>query len=90
MDNGAGESAWVDAGMLDRAEGVLVGLRRCTIDEAFDEILGAARRHRVPTLDVARGLVALAQHANYGDRDGIAVALYEWGSLIEPKPVSSA
>jgi ANTAR domain len=88
MDSAAGESAWAYAGMLDRAEGVLVGLRGCTVDEAFDEILGAAKRHRVPTLDVARGLVALAQHANDGDPDGMAVARFEWGSLMERTAVS--
>ena len=43
----------VDARMLDRAEGVLIALRRCTTDAAFAEIVGASKRHRVPTLSIA-------------------------------------
>jgi hypothetical protein len=68
--------------MLDRAEGVLVALRRCTIDAAFSEIVDASKRHRVPTLRIARALVALAQHSPLDD-DATAAARYEWGSLLE-------
>jgi hypothetical protein len=73
-----------DARMLDRAEGVLVALRRCTIDDAFSEIVAASKRHRVPTLQIARALVALAENSGFdGDQNAAAAARYEWGPLLE-------
>ena len=78
------DSIRTDARMLDRAEGVLVALRRCTIDAAFDEIVSASKRHRVPTLRIARALVALAEKSALGgDLDASAAARHEWGSLFE-------
>ena len=78
------DSIRTDARMLDRAEGVLVALRRCTIDAAFDEIVGASKRHRVPTLRIARALVALAENSALdGDSEATAAAGREWGSLFE-------
>ena len=74
--------ARVDARMLDRAEGVLIALRRCTIDVAFEEIVNASRRHRVPTLSIAAALVALAQGTPL-DNDAAGAARYEWTSLLE-------
>ena len=71
-----------DVRMLDRAEGVLVALRRCRIEVAFDEIVSASKRHRVPTLRIARALVALAADSPLDD-DATAAARYEWGSLLE-------
>ena len=68
--------------MLDRAEGVLIALRRCTIDEAFEDIVRASKRHRVPTLSIAAALVALAQDSPF-EHDATAAARYEWGSLLE-------
>jgi hypothetical protein len=78
-----------DARMLDRAEGVLIALRRCTTDAAFAEIVRASKRHRVPTLRIATALVAMAQGAPLDD-DATAAARYEWGSLLDDAiPVSS-
>jgi AmiR/NasT family two-component response regulator len=74
--------ARADRRMLDRAEGVLIALRRCTIDTAFDEIVRASKRHRVPTLSIAAALVALVQDSPWDD-DATAAARYEWGSLLE-------
>jgi hypothetical protein len=76
------DPARVDARMLDRAEGVLVVLRRCSIEAAFKEIVDASKRHRVPTLGIARALVALAQDSPLDD-DATAAARYEWASLLE-------
>jgi AmiR/NasT family two-component response regulator len=70
------------ARMLDRAEGVLIALRRCTMDAAFDEIVGASKRHRVQTMRLAAALVALAEDSPLDD-DATAAARYEWGSLLE-------
>jgi AmiR/NasT family two-component response regulator len=74
--------ARADARMLDRAEGVLIALRRCTMEAAFEEIVSASKRHRVPTLCMAAALVALAQESPLDD-DATAAARYEWGSLLE-------
>jgi AmiR/NasT family two-component response regulator len=74
--------AGADVRMLDRAEGVLIALQRCTIDAAFDEIVSASQRHRVPTLRIAAALVALAQDSPLDD-DATAAARYEWGALLE-------
>ena len=68
--------------MLDRAERVLMASRRCTMDDAFEEIISASRRHRVPTLSIAAALVALAQNSPFDD-DATAAARYEWGALFE-------
>jgi hypothetical protein len=68
--------------MLDRAEGVLMASRRCTVDAAFEEIVRASKRHRVPTLSIAAALVGLAQNSP-SDGDAAAAARYEWGSLFE-------
>jgi hypothetical protein len=78
------ESTRTDARMLDRAEGVLIALRRCTIDSAFDEIVTASKRHRVPALQMARALVALAENASVErNPHAAAAARYEWGPLLE-------
>ena len=62
--------------MLDRAQGVLIALRRCTVDAAFEEIGRASKRHRVPRLRIAAALVALAQDSPL-DVDATAAARYE-------------
>ena len=89
MEMPLGESTRTDGLMLDRAESVWVALRRCTIDEAFEEILNASKRHRLPTLRIARAIVALAeQTGDEYDHHAIAAARCEWGSLIEPAVVA--
>ena len=45
--------------MLDTALGILIGLRRCRSEAAFQELLAAAQRHRVPICAMAWGLVHL-------------------------------
>ncbi|MCW2653727.1 MAG: putative RNA-binding protein [Mycobacterium sp.] len=70
------------ARMLDRAEGILVGLRRCRVESAFDEIVGASQQHVVPALRVARALVELAEGREPSDLDAAAVAREKWGHLL--------
>ncbi len=72
---------------IDRAAGVLVALRQCTLAEAFDELLDASKRHRVPPLGIARALVALAVGDEHDDA-ATAAARYEWGSLMESQVVA--
>jgi hypothetical protein len=68
--------------MLDRAEGILVGLRRCRVDTAFDEIVGASQRHGVPAMRVAQALVELAEGRAPHDTEAAAVARAEWAELL--------
>lgn len=70
------------ARMLDRAEGVLVAVRRCTIDAAFEEIVGVSQRHNVPALRMAQALVELAQGNDPGDDEAAAVARAQWWDLL--------
>ncbi|HME74276.1 MAG TPA: ANTAR domain-containing protein [Mycobacterium sp.] len=70
--------------VLDRAEGILVGLRRCRTESAFDEIVAASQQHVVPALRVARALVELAEGPEPSDPDAAAVARERWGDLLAP------
>ena len=56
------------ARILDTAEGVLIALRGCTLNQAFVEIVQTAKAHNVSTLSLADALVALAQ--NQASQDG--------------------
>lgn len=71
--------------VLDLAEGILVGLRRCSAEAAFHELLAVANRHGVP---VSAAASALVEHAT-GAADaaatnsaGVAFACLEWGNLL--------
>jgi hypothetical protein len=81
-----------DGRMLDTALGILIGLRRCRSEAAFDELLVAAQRHRVPISAMAWGLVHLTCG---GDRSpktvtaAQAAARHEWGCLLATPVVSS-
>ncbi len=71
--------------ILDRAEGILIGLRRCGSEAAFTELLGAAERHRVPVFTMAWALVHLATGANKSPdtfRAAQSAARHEWGQLL--------
>lgn len=49
------------ARVLDTAQGVLIAVRGCTLNQAFVEIVQTAKRHNVSTLSLADALVAIAQ-----------------------------
>ena len=69
--------------MQQCAQGVLVGLKRCTLDAAYGEIAQASRRHHLDSERVARALVRLAQDINpEADSNATAVARFEWGALL--------
>jgi hypothetical protein len=71
-----------DTRMRQWAEGVLVGLRRCTLDAASGEIAQASRRHHLDSWRVVQALVRLAQDVDpEADSNATAVARYEWGAL---------
>lgn len=70
--------------ILDTAQGILIGLRRCRSDSAFDELHSAAQRHRVPVFAMAWALVHLAGE---GERtpsfvEAQSAARHEWGELF--------
>ncbi len=71
--------------ILDTARGILIGLRRCRSDAAFDELHGAALRHRVPVFAMAWALVHLAGDGEKTPSfiDAQSAAHHEWGALFE-------
>jgi AmiR/NasT family two-component response regulator len=60
--------------ILDTAEGVLIALRGCSLNQAFVEIVQAAKAHNVSTLSLADALVALAQNQASPAREEDSVA----------------
>ena len=50
--------------MLNTAQGILIGIRRCDSEAAFNELLGAAQRNRVTVFAMAWALVHLASHGD--------------------------
>lgn len=68
---------------LHLAEGILIGLRRCSPEQAIAELVSAGRDAGLSTYALARGLVAAA-----GGRDGMVsdpaarVAEHRWGTLL--------
>lgn len=75
--------------IIDTARGILIGVRRCASDVAFEELHNAALRHKVPVFAMAWALVHLAvdgeQTPSFGDAQ--SAARHEWGSLFA-KPVA--
>ena len=70
--------------ILDTARGILIGLRRCRSDAAFDELHGAAQRHKVPVFAMAWALVHLAGDGEKTPSfvDAQSAARQEWGPLF--------
>lgn len=68
---------------LDTARGILIGLRRCSSDEAFDELFSAAQRHNMPVFAMAWALVHLAgggDNATPSFKEAQKAARREWGN----------
>jgi ANTAR domain len=78
------------ARILDTAEGVLIALRGCTLNQAFVEIVQTAKRHNVSTLSLADALVAIAQtkaFQNVDDADAAFIAARAtWGHFFDQTP----
>jgi ANTAR domain len=78
------------ARILDTAEGVLIALRGCTLNQAFVEIVQTAKRHNVSTLSLADALVAMTQtqaFQNVDDADAAFVAARAtWGHFFDQAP----
>ncbi|MCV6973748.1 ANTAR domain-containing protein [Mycobacterium bourgelatii] len=76
--------------ILDTARGILMGVRRCHSEAAFDELHTAARRHRVPIFAMAWALVHLAgagRDSAHSLVDAQSAARDEWGHLFAGSPV---
>jgi hypothetical protein len=76
--------------IVDTAEGILMGLRRCSTAAAFDELLSAAQRHGIPVFTVALALVELANgetRPRQGSHTAQSAARREWGHLFSLSPV---
>jgi ANTAR domain len=71
--------------IVDKAEGILIGLRRCSTAVAFDELLSAAQRHGIPVFTLAWALVDLANGATnlrQGCHTAQSAAGREWGEFF--------
>ena len=69
--------------MLDTAVGIVVGLRRCTSDAAFLELIGATQSHHIPMFMIASALVNLATgEGESPSADADRAAFHEWGQLL--------
>jgi hypothetical protein len=72
--------------ILDTAQGILIGLRRCRSEAAFQELFVAAQRHRVPVFAMAWALVHLMSCGGDKSPETFAAAQsaarHEWGRLL--------
>ncbi|ORA96459.1 hypothetical protein BST30_28640 [Mycobacterium mantenii] len=69
---------------LGAAEGILVALRHCRLDEAFIDIVQTAKRHSVAPLELADALVTIAENDVPRDFDNAVVTAVDqaWGALL--------
>jgi hypothetical protein len=64
---------------IDLAVGILVGLRGCTERDAFDELVGVAKRTGIGIFSIAASLAAVASgESSANDSE----AFNAWGELI--------
>jgi hypothetical protein len=65
------------------AEGVIVGLRRCSLESASQELMHVSSQHGLNPYRIARALVRLAQEIDPEcDSAATSVARYAWGALL--------
>jgi hypothetical protein len=79
--------------ILDKAQGILIGLRRCTTAAAFDELLCASQRHGVPVFTLAWALVDLANgevRLRQSFHTAQSAARREWGPLLSVSAVPAS
>ncbi|CAM4224248.1 ANTAR domain protein [Mycobacterium basiliense] len=78
--------------ILDTARGILMGLRRCSSETAFEELFNAAQRHKVSLFAMAWALTQLAGDSGTAPAsfpDAQAAARSEWGQLLAAMPVAN-
>jgi hypothetical protein len=75
---------------VDVAVGVLVLLRRCDGETAYEELLATAVDHRVSLLSLARSLTTLASGRPAGNSPAADVASLRWGpDVIYSRPAAA-
>lgn len=69
---------------LGAAQGVLVALRHCSLDDAFIDIVQTARQHNVAPMELAETLVAIAESGVTRELDDVFIAAVDraWGNLL--------
>lgn len=73
---------------LHLAEGILIGLQRCSPEQAIAELVGAGRDAGLSTYALARGLVAAASGGVVADPSA-RVAEQRWGALFAQATTTS-
>jgi hypothetical protein len=68
--------------ILDIAEGVLLGLRRYSVERSFTELIDVARRHALSPFELTAALVAAAGGHSTGNPEAAWVVEQEWGRLL--------
>ncbi len=77
--------------ILDTAKGILIGLRRCSSETAFHELISASQRHKMPVFSMALALVDLAnggETSAHISAEAESAARDEWGALFADQVVS--
>lgn len=77
----SGSDSMARARTLHLAEGILVGLRRCSPEQAIDELVATGRDAGLSTYALARGLVAAAGGGD-GTDPAARVAEHRWATLL--------
>lgn len=81
-------NAFVGRRMLDLAEGVLIGLRGYSAEDAFAELVAVAQRHDASVSAIASALLDLASGSTDAAQSQPAprkAAQLEWGHLVVKK-----
>jgi hypothetical protein len=70
--------------IIDTAEGVLIALRRYSLNQAFLDLAHTAKQHGVATVTLADALVAVTQNQFTTDCDPHAMRVVDetWGTLL--------
>jgi hypothetical protein len=70
---------------LGAAEGILIALRRCSVDDAFAEIIRTAKDHNVAPIELAEALVSIAEdRSEHGaTTEAVTAARAAWAPLLD-------
>jgi len=83
MPANANPATLPDLHAFDVAKSVLVGARRCSVGEAFAELLACAQQRGVDVFALSRALVTLSEgRETASGGDAAAAAKTAWGDLF--------
>jgi hypothetical protein len=66
--------------MFDVAKGILMAVRRCTLAEAFEDLVGTAASSEIGVFALSRAVVALVE-GDQADDAAAAAAYMAWGEV---------